>query len=77
MLTPHNWRSQKLLIGDSLLVAYLAYAGISVGFVYVSAMLVAFVEPVAGGSGIPEIKGYLNGSNFPRLCVVQQPHSKL
>ena len=45
-----------------------AYAGISSGYVLVATLLVAFVEPVARGSGIPEIKATLNGVNLPR-CV--------
>ena len=48
--------------------ALFAYAGISSGYVLVATLLVAYVEPVARGSGIPEIKATLNGINLPR-CV--------
>ena len=35
-----------------------------------SALLVVFVEPVARGSGIPEVKCYLNGVRIPRVVRV-------
>lgn len=40
---------------------------INVAFVSVATFLVAVVEPVAGGSGIPQIKAYLNGTNYNRF----------
>ena len=36
----------------------------------VSTTLVNFIEPVAAGSGIPEVKSYLNGTNIPRYLRV-------
>ncbi len=33
--------------------------------------LVTFVEPAAGGSGIPEIKCYLNGVKVPHVVRIQ------
>ena len=36
-------------------------------FVSVAAVLVVFIEPVAGGSGIPEVKSYLSGLQIPRM----------
>lgn len=46
---------------NCLWLPYLAYLGITVASVAMAAGFVAFVEPAAGGSGIPEIKCYLNG----------------
>ncbi|KAI3386741.1 hypothetical protein SNEBB_000496 [Seison nebaliae] len=40
---------------------------ISVSFVLISGILVAYWEPAAKGSGIPEIKCYLNGVKMPRV----------
>ena len=42
------------------------YVAISAAMVLVAATLVGVVEPVAGGSGIPEIKTMLNGIKVPR-----------
>lgn len=52
---------------DCLYVPYLVWVGINVGFVAVGSFLVAFVEPIAGGSGIPQVKCYLNGVMMPRI----------
>ena len=40
--------------------------GFNVLFVSIAAVFV-YVEPVAAGSGIPEVKCYLNGINIPRI----------
>ncbi|BET01426.1 Chloride channel [Nesidiocoris tenuis] len=52
---------------DCLYKPYLIWAGMNAGFVLVGAFLVAYIEPVAGGSGIPQVKCYLNGVKIPRL----------
>ena len=44
--------------------------GMNVGFVAVAAVLVA-IAPVAGGSGIPEIKCYLNGLRLPNVLSIK------
>ena len=49
------------------LTAFLGLLCISLSYAMVAAFLVAFVEPVAGGSGIPEIKAILNGVKLPRV----------
>ncbi|KAF4323797.1 hypothetical protein BBO99_00000986 [Phytophthora kernoviae] len=46
---------------------FLMYALISVGFVSVASYCVAILCPVAGGSGIPEIKATLNGIKIHRV----------
>lgn len=43
----------------------------SIAPVLVGSALVAFVEPVATGSGIAEIKCYLNGVKMPRLVRIK------
>ncbi|XP_062570699.1 H(+)/Cl(-) exchange transporter 7-like isoform X2 [Saccostrea cucullata] len=43
------------------------WAGINGGLVFVAAVLTACFEPVAAGSGIPQIKCYLNGVKVPHV----------
>ena len=52
---------------NSLPAAFGVYLGFDLAYVAVAAALTAFVEPVAAGSGIPQIKGYLNGTNYARF----------
>lgn len=47
--------------------AFMVYAGISVGFVSIASYCVAILCPVAGGSGISEIKATLNGIKIHRV----------
>ena len=49
---------------------YATFISISIGYAIVAGSLVAFVEPLAAGSGIPEIKTYLNGIHIKGLLTV-------
>ena len=62
---------------DELVLGYLFYALVSVGLVGVAVCIVAFIEPVAAGSGIPELKAYLNGTNYLRLLRMKTLVCKL
>lgn len=53
--------------GDCFILPLFTYICSNLILVSVASVLVAFVEPVAGGSGIPEIKCYLNGVRVPRV----------
>jgi len=46
--------------------AFFAYAGFNLLYASLAALAV-WIEPVAAGSGIPEVKCYLNGINVPRI----------
>jgi len=39
--------------------------------VVIGAILVAYIEPVAAGSGIPQVKCYLNGVKIPRVVRIK------
>ena len=43
----------------------------NMGPVLFGAILVAYVEPVAAGSGIPQVKCYLNGIKMPRVVRIK------
>ncbi len=56
---------------DCLWQPLLVYLGINLTAVGIAATLTTFVEPAAGGSGIPEIKCYLNGVKVPHVVRIQ------
>lgn len=51
-------------------MAFLAYAGLNVIMVMVAALLCVYIGPSAAGSGIPEVKAYLNGVDTPNIFSV-------
>ncbi|KAJ8284042.1 hypothetical protein COCON_G00028920 [Conger conger] len=50
-----------------LCISLILWAVLNSVFVFVGAVIVAFFEPIAAGSGIPQIKCYLNGVKIPRV----------
>lgn len=49
--------------------AFAAYAFCNVGLATIAGVLCAFIAPAAAGSGIPEVKAYLNGVDaYPILA---------
>ncbi|KAH9621381.1 hypothetical protein KSS87_007195 [Heliosperma pusillum] len=65
----------KLLLTNDLMVkgkyvkAFLAFAGCNIGLATLAGALCAFVAPAAAGSGIPEVKAYLNGVDAPSILA--------
>ena len=57
----------EVACGGCFDVPFGLWTGFAVALVAISAIFVAFFEPVAAGSGIPEIKCYLNGVKIPRI----------
>lgn len=57
--------------GGGVGAAWAAFTFISVAYAAVAAALVAFVEPLAAGSGIPEMKTYLNGVQIRGLLALR------
>jgi len=56
--------------GDTFTACFF-FVGISVAFGLIATCLVNFVEPVAAGSGIPQLKAYLNGTSYARLLQMK------
>ena len=63
--------------GMSRFVAYLAHVSVSCAFAAVAGGLVSYVEPLAAGSGIPELKTYLNGVHLKGLLRLKTVVAKL
>ncbi|XP_058832107.1 H(+)/Cl(-) exchange transporter 7 [Topomyia yanbarensis] len=61
---------ENVLTGD-LSIPYLYWVLTNVVPVMIGATLVAYVEPVAAGSGIPQVKCYLNGVKIPRIVRIK------
>lgn len=50
-----------------LSISLVLWASLNAAFVMIGSFLVAFIEPAASGSGIPQIKCYLNGVKVPHV----------
>ncbi|PIN10391.1 Cl- channel CLC-7 and related proteins (CLC superfamily) [Handroanthus impetiginosus] len=53
--------TSNLMLKDKYFQAFAAFAGINLILAICAALLCAFIAPAAAGSGIPEVKAYLNG----------------
>ncbi|XP_069557553.1 H(+)/Cl(-) exchange transporter 7 isoform X1 [Brachyistius frenatus] len=58
---------EKFTEVGGLSISLTLWAVLNSAFVMVGAIIVAFFEPIAAGSGIPQIKCYLNGVKIPRV----------
>ncbi|KAF2903405.1 hypothetical protein ILUMI_02783 [Ignelater luminosus] len=54
-----------------LYIPYFLWVLYNIVPVFIGATLVAFVEPIAAGSGIPQVKCYLNGVKVPRVVRIK------
>ncbi|CAH3997340.1 H(+)/Cl(-) exchange transporter 7 isoform X1 [Pieris brassicae] len=61
----------KYVLLDELYIPYLLWVLTNISIVFFGSMLVAYIEPVAGGSGIPQVKCYLNGVKVPRVVRIK------
>ncbi|TKC51472.1 hypothetical protein EI555_020010, partial [Monodon monoceros] len=57
----------KFTARGGLSFSLLLWASLNVAFVLLGSVIVAFIEPVAAGSGIPQIKCFLNGVKIPHV----------
>ncbi|KAG2704387.1 hypothetical protein I3760_05G002000 [Carya illinoinensis] len=53
--------TNNLMLKDKYYQAFVAYAGCNMVLAIAAAALCAYIAPAAAGSGIPEVKAYLNG----------------
>ncbi|KAF2348018.1 Chloride channel voltage gated [Trinorchestia longiramus] len=70
-----NWKFGVLhsyMVGDyNVAVVLLLWVTLNVALVLPAALLGSYVEPVAAGSGIPQVKCYLNGVKVPRVVRIK------
>ncbi|TTY71124.1 H(+)/Cl(-) exchange transporter 7 [Bagarius yarrelli] len=62
----------KFTEDGGLSVSLILWAVLNSAFVMFGAIIVAFIEPIAAGSGIPQIKCYLNGVKIPRVVRLKE-----
>ena len=60
----------SVMLAGGFWAPYATYTSISLGYALVAACLVSYVEPLAAGSGIAEVKTYLNGIHIKGLLTV-------
>ncbi|XP_037948241.1 H(+)/Cl(-) exchange transporter 7 [Teleopsis dalmanni] len=58
-------------MGGDLVIPYLLWMTVSVIPVALGATLVTYIEPITAGSGIPQVKAYLNGVKIPRIVRIK------
>ncbi|KDP42489.1 hypothetical protein JCGZ_00286 [Jatropha curcas] len=61
--------TNSLMLQDKYYQGFAAYAGSNLILAIAAAALCAYVAPAAAGSGIPEVKAYLNGVDAPSILA--------
>ncbi|KAJ9159072.1 hypothetical protein P3X46_024603 [Hevea brasiliensis] len=61
--------TNSLMLKDKYYLAFALYAGCNLILAIAAAVLCAYVAPAAAGSGIPEVKAYLNGVDAPSILA--------
>lgn len=57
--------------GKDLMVPFLYWILLSIVPVGIGAAMVTYIEPITAGSGIPQVKSYLNGVKIPRIVRIK------
>eukprot|EP00026_Physarum_polycephalum_P001806 Phypoly_transcript_01809.p1 GENE.Phypoly_transcript_01809~~Phypoly_transcript_01809.p1 ORF type:complete len:747 (+),score=78.68 Phypoly_transcript_01809:857-3097(+) len=59
-------------------IAFAYFAGLNLAFAFVASLVIIIIkQPLAGGSGIPEVKGYLNGVRISNSLNIKTLIGKL
>nr|XP_033335693.1 H(+)/Cl(-) exchange transporter 7 [Megalopta genalis] len=61
----------QCVVENCLWLPYLLWLTLNLVPVLIGALLVSYIEPVAAGSGIPQVKCYLNGIKVPRVVRIK------
>eukprot|EP01083_Nonionella_stella_P172494 592144_1 len=62
---------------QSFFQGFIRFLGLNCLFALISGSMVSFIAPSAAGSGIPDVKGWLNGSAIPGLFTMKTLLAKL
>lgn len=54
-----------------MVIPYFFWLLVSVIPVVIGATLVTYLEPITAGSGVPQVKCYLNGVKIPRIVRIK------
>ncbi|XP_076448834.1 chloride channel protein C-like [Babylonia areolata] len=72
-----KWNTTETILKDGKSpLAWLFTMGYSVAFVLFSTAIIIFWRPSAGGSGIPEVTGYLNGTHIRHIFSLKTMAAK-
>ncbi|CAN6458292.1 unnamed protein product [Victoria cruziana] len=61
--------TNNLMLQERYLLAFFVYAGCNLVLAALAAAICAYIAPAAAGSGIPEVKAYLNGVDAPSILA--------
>lgn len=61
----------QCVLDNCLWLPYFIWVVLNSVPILIGAILVSYVEPVAAGSGIPQVKCYLNGIKVPRVVRIK------
>ncbi|XP_031829641.1 chloride channel protein 7 [Nomia melanderi] len=61
----------QCILNNCLWLPYMIWLALNLLPVLIGAVLVSYVEPIAAGSGIPQVKCYLNGIKVPRVVRIK------
>ncbi|KAK8748105.1 hypothetical protein OTU49_016319 [Cherax quadricarinatus] len=76
----YTWLKQYTDYGvekSLLIIPFLLWGALNIGPTLIAAFLGSYIEPVSTGSGIPQVKCYLNGVKVPRVVRIKTLLSKV
>ncbi|KAL9223958.1 hypothetical protein vseg_000039 [Gypsophila vaccaria] len=63
--------TSKMMLQNKYRSAFFVFAGYNFGLTLFASLITALIAPAAAGSGIPEVKAYLNGVDAPEIFAVK------
>lgn len=72
-----KFHTTNQLAESSTFLAFIFYMFCDVSLTIIATIMTTFVSPAAAGSGIPDVKAYLNGINLPGALLVSTLFTKV